>query len=137
MRVLFICSGNICRSPFAEVLARELQHPPDMEFASAGTIAIDGNRASARGIAVADELGLDLDGHRATRLTAQVLASSDLVYAMEDEHVGFALGLDPTVNVALLRPDGEAIPDPYGGGRDEYRESYSLIRQAIERRVRR
>ena len=135
MRILFVCSGNICRSPFAEALARDLRDGPDFEFASAGTIALNGNPASATGIAVADEMGVDMEPHRATHLTAELLASTDLVYAMEEEHIASILALDSAARVELLSPDGAAIPDPYGGDRVEYRESYSLIRNALKERL--
>jgi protein-tyrosine-phosphatase len=134
MRVLFVCTGNICRSPFAEVVARALNDRTGIEFASAGTIAIDGNHATPTGVAVAAQLGIDMQRHRATQLTAEVLAGSDIVYAMEQGHVASVLELDPGARVDLLRPDGEAIRDPYGGDRIEYRECYSVIRDAIERR---
>jgi protein-tyrosine-phosphatase len=132
VRILFVCSGNICRSPFAEVLARDLQ--ADVEFASAGTIALSGNPASATGITVAAELGVDLTGHRATHLTSRVLADSNLVYAMEEEHIASVLALDPGARVELLSPEGAPMPDPYGGDRIEYLASYSLIAEAITQR---
>ncbi|NNC91334.1 MAG: low molecular weight phosphatase family protein [Acidimicrobiia bacterium] len=133
MRVLFVCSGNICRSPFAEVLARDLRE--DIDFASAGTIALTGNPASATGIAVAAELGVDLVDHRATHLTADVLSASDLVYAMEEEHIASVLALDSGARVELLSPDGAPMPDPYGGDRFEYLASYALITEAITERL--
>lgn len=135
MRILFVCSGNICRSPFAEALARDLSDGSDFEFASAGTIALKGNPASGTGIAVADEMGVDMEPHRAAHLSAEILASSDLVYAMEAEHIASVLALDPGARVELLSTDGAAIPDPYGGDRSEYRESYWLIAAALKERL--
>ena len=135
MHILFVCSGNICRSPFAEVLARAINERPDLEFSSAGTIALSGNPASATGIAVATELGVDMTGHRATHLTAAVLDSVDLVYAMEEEHIASVLALDEGATVELLDPEGSAIPDPYGGDRVDYRTSYELIRAALLNRL--
>ncbi len=135
MRLLFVCSGNICRSPFAEVLARDLTGRGDVEFSSAGTFAIDGDPATATGVAVAGELGLDMRGHRATRLNAAVLRGSDLVYGMEQEHVIAAKAIDPGARLELLSPDGAAIPDPYGGDRDDYRNCYALIREALAVRI--
>jgi protein-tyrosine-phosphatase len=135
MRILFVCTGNICRSPFAAVLARDLDGRTDVEYASAGTIALSGNPASAPGIAVAAELGVDMSDHRATHLTAEVLASTDLVYAMEDEHIASVLALDPGARVELLSRDGDPMPDPYGGDHLEYLASYSLIAAALEDRL--
>lgn len=134
MRVLFVCSGNICRSPFAEALARDLSDQTDIEFASAGTIALRGNPASATGIAVAAELGTDMRDHRATHLTTEVLDGVDLVYAMEEEHIAAVLALDPGARVELLSADGDAMPDPYGGDYGEYLTSYSLIAEALRQR---
>ena len=135
MRILFLCSGNICRSPFAEVLARQLNDRDDLEFASAGTIALSGNPASATGIAVAAELGVDMSSHRATHLTRRVLEDTDLVYAMEDEHIATVLAIDPGARVELLSREGLPMPDPYGGDRLEYERSYTLIDAALRERL--
>jgi protein-tyrosine phosphatase len=135
VRILFVCSGNICRSPFAEALARDLTDQPDVEFASAGTIALNGNAVSATGIAVAAELGTDMTSHRATHLTAEVIETADLVYAMEEEHIASVLALDPGARVELLSAHGEPIPDPYGGDHGEYLASYELIRDALTERL--
>ena len=135
MRVLFVCSGNICRSPFAEFLARDLYRRDDVEFFSAGTIAIDGNPATATGVAAAAELGLDMSEHRATHLTAEVLDGCDLVYGMEHEHVVAANAIDRRARVEVLSPDDAAIPDPYGGDRDDYRNCYALIRETLTLRI--
>jgi protein-tyrosine-phosphatase len=135
VRILFLCTGNICRSPFAEVLARQLNDRADLEFASAGTIALSGNPASAPGIAVAADLGVDMSNHRATHLTTGLLAEVDLVYAMEDEHIASVLALDPGAQVELLSPEGAPMPDPYGGDRFQYERSYSLIAAAVRERL--
>lgn len=131
MRVLFVCTGNICRSPFAEVAARQLADDGARQFSSAGTFAMDGNGATATGVEAAADLGFDLTGHEARRLTAALLAETDLVYGMEDEHVESVFALDRDVRAELLRPDGRSIPDPYGGDHDEYRACYSSIRTAV------
>jgi len=135
MRVLFVCSGNICRSPFAELVAREMNDRADTEFSSAGTNAIEGIRATSTGVAAAAELGLDMEPHRATQLRADLVAASDLVYVMESHHADSVLALDASASVDLLRADGLPIPDPYGGDRLEYRGCYSMIREALEQRL--
>jgi len=132
MRILFVCTGNICRSPFAEAAARQLTGD---EVASAGTIAITGAPASRTGIAVAAELGVDMTSHRAGDLTPSLIASADLIFGMAEEHVAAVLAIDPGAHVELLDPDRAAVPDPYGGGRAEYRASYALIQRALKRRL--
>ncbi len=135
MRIVFVCTGNICRSPYAEYLARELSGSTDIEFASAGIIARAGNPPSSDGVAVAAELGIDLTPHGASPLTSDVVARADIIYGMEDEHVEAVLKLDPRARVELLRPDARGIPDPYGQDRQAYLLVYGLIEEALHRRL--
>jgi protein-tyrosine phosphatase len=109
VKVLFVCAGNICRSPFAEGLARRLADELglDVDFASAGTIAIDGAPASDDALAVAREHGVDLSGHRARRVSSLLTDEADLVLPLHD------------------------VLDPIGRGRDAYRESYAQIERSV------
>lgn len=134
-RWLFVCTGNICRSPFAEVAARRLGAGSDLEFASAGTIARPANPATTGGIRAAADLGFDLNGHRATHLTPAVIAGADRVFGMEEEHIDAVLDLEPTARVELLDPDGRAVPDPYGGDHADYLASYRQIMAALRLRL--
>ena len=135
MKILFVCTGNICRSPYAEALARSLSEDNGMAFASAGTHAVVGNGASATGVVAAAERGLDLSAHLATYLTAELLTAYDVTYGMSPEHVNAVLSLDPSANVSLLRSDGEEVPDPYGQDISEYQAVFELIEQALELRM--
>ena len=107
MKVLFVCAGNICRSPFAEGLARRLaaERGLDVEFASAGEIALDGDRCPPDAVAVAREYGVDLSSHRARRLTTD---KADKVVPLFD------------------------VPDPLGRGPAAYRETYERLREKVE-----
>ena len=107
MKVLFVCAGNICRSPFAEGLARRLaaERGLDVEFASAGEIALDGDRCPPDAVAVAREYGVDLSSHRARRLTTD---KADKVVPLFD------------------------VPDPLGRGPDAYRQTYERLREKVE-----
>ncbi len=135
MRIVFVCTGNICRSPYAEYLARELSGSTDIEFASAGIIARAGNPPSSDGVAVASELGIDLTPHGASPLTSEVVGMADIIYGMEDEHVEAVLELNPQARVELLRPDARGIPDPYGQDHQAYLVAYRLIEEALRRRL--
>lgn len=134
-RWLFVCSGNICRSPFAEAAARSLNDAPARRFSSAGTIALDGNPATRTGTVAARDAGIDLADHRATHLTPEVLAAADRIFGMEHEHVAAVLDLDPGASVELLDPDGRPIPDPYGGDTTDYASSYAQILDALRVRL--
>ena len=134
MHVLFVCTGNICRSPFAEALGPVTN--PEHSYASAGTHAIDGVPASGPGVEVAAKhFELELGDHRAAQLTPALLEEADLVYAMEESNVDDILRLAPTARVELLSPDGGPVPDPYGGDEGSYLVSYSLIKRAVGLRL--
>jgi protein-tyrosine phosphatase len=88
--ILVVCSGNICRSPIAEGLLRralERRFGPDApSVSSAGTIAIDGGAASEGSIVAMRELGVDIEAHRARRLTVGAISEADLDLCMAGEH---------------------------------------------------
>lgn len=90
-RIVFVCTGNSCRSPLAEVLARARYAELPLTFASAGTDAVPGRPASDEACAAARELGLDLAAHRSAPLDAAALAGA-----------GWAIGMTRT-HAALLR----------------------------------
>ena len=141
-RILFVCTGNICRSPLAEAVARHalVAHfqVPDLrtvglDTASAGTHALAGNPATFEMQTVAAEIGLDLSEHRATRVDADVLTNASLVYAMEIEHVDWLRSLLPDAPVGLL--GSAAIDDPYGSNLLEYRRACRAVVAAVQMRV--
>lgn len=85
-RIVFVCTGNSCRSPLAEALARHRYANLPLHFASAGISAVAGESASAGARAVAHELGLDLDAHRSVPLDASALAGADWVIGLTRTH---------------------------------------------------
>jgi protein-tyrosine phosphatase len=97
--ILVVCSGNICRSPIAEgLLRRALERRAGKDapgVSSAGTIAVDGGLATAASIVAAGELGIDIGGHRARRLSAP-LAAADLIVCMAAEHRDAIAALAPS-----------------------------------------
>ncbi|MHB1299177.1 MAG: arsenate reductase/protein-tyrosine-phosphatase family protein, partial [Gemmatimonadaceae bacterium] len=89
MRVLFVCTGNTCRSPMAESVATRMAAERalgDVTFSSAGTSAWDGAPASDGALLVAMERGLDLSQHRARMLSRELVAESDLILVMSPHH---------------------------------------------------
>jgi len=95
--VLFVCTGNICRSPTAEGLARrELARYPGapIQVSSAGSHALEGNPAASRSILAASARGASLERHFARELTRQRVRAADLVLCMAAEHRPFVLSYD-------------------------------------------
>ena len=147
-RIVFVCSGNTCRSPLAEALARDLTArrlgvaPGEVlshgfSFASAGTSTYDGMPASENSAIAADEIGLDLSGHQSRQIDHDLVDRADRIYCLGESHRRAILAEVPQAagRVHMLRPDGRDIADPYGGELQVYRRARDEIRAAIGQRL--
>ena len=130
MHVLFVCTGNTCRSPLAEAIARAVvaeRGLADVTVSSAGASAWNGASASDGSLLVGLEHDLDLSGHRARALTRDLVAASDLVLAMGPHHVEAAEALGGEGKSHLLTDyatrgaSRTPVSDPFGGDLDVYR----------------
>jgi protein-tyrosine phosphatase len=95
--VLFVCTGNICRSPTAEALARrELARYPGvaLQVSSAGSHALEGNPAASRSMLAVATRGANLERHFARELTRRRVRAADLILCMAAEHRPFVLSYD-------------------------------------------
>lgn len=130
--VLFVCSGNICRSPYAAAAATARLDPERFTVASAGTVAWYGSEATDTMKAVATDRGLDLTSHRARRLGD--VAQPDWVIGMELEHLMAARRAFPDLapNRIRLLDHPHAVPDPYGRDRGVYESTADQIDRALE-----
>ncbi|GMQ99173.1 MAG: low molecular weight protein arginine phosphatase [Acidimicrobiia bacterium] len=129
--ILFLCTGNICRSPLAQVIAQE-RFGDAFRFTSAGTHAVEGTEASENSRILASERGLDLSSHRA-RLLANC-AQPDAIIGMEQHHLVAARHQFPDLDVSRIRllahPVG--IADPYLRSLDVYRRAAKHIDAAFD-----
>ncbi|WP_047605891.1 protein-tyrosine-phosphatase [Rahnella aquatilis] len=135
--VLVVCTGNICRSPLAERLLRKLI--PEKKIDSAGIAALVDHEADASAIAVAQEHGVSLDGHKGTQFKSSLGRKYDLILVMEKSHIEFISGVSPESRgkVFLLGYwlEQKEIPDPYRKSHEAFEYVYQLIEQACLRWV--
>ncbi len=136
-KILFVCTGNTCRSPMAQEIFNSLARKEGLglEAYSAGIAAFSGQEASKNSQLAMEELGLDIAGHRAKKVAS--LEEYDLVLTMSNSHKR-ALGSSPKVYGLKEYVVGleEDVEDPFGGDLNVYRASrnelYDLIAGLID-----
>jgi glycine hydroxymethyltransferase len=139
--ILFICTGNVCRSPMAEALFRHaVKGRGDFQSLSAGIGAIDGQAPTLHSVRAMRELGVDISGQRSRMLTAELVRSADIILGMTHGHVDTVALLYPAVaeKTFLLRefdetlePYEKDISDPIGSPYEIYVECRDQIEQGI------
>ena len=148
-RLLFVCSGNTCRSPLAEALAqRELGTLGwRVEVRSAGVSALSGTPASSGSLGAAQRHGLDLREHRSREVDEELIDWADLILVMSPSHLVRLAQLGGAGKAALLdafaqgeeggEDVGGGVPDPFGGDDDAYEETYRTLEELVDKALRR
>ncbi len=143
--VLFVCTGNTCRSPMAEGLLRKLladEGLADVHVSSAGIGTLDGYPVTRFAVKAASEKDVNIAEHHSTRMTTELAEKADLILVMADEHHKFVAELAPVEGkLHMLKgfPEGGhadylySVKDPVGGSLEEYRNTINELERELKR----
>ncbi len=147
-QILLVCTGNMCRSPMAAGLARQILAdrigctPDDLDahgfqIASAGTASGGGAGASDNAVRVMADRGIDLTRHRTRPMTVDALGQADYIWVMTRGHHAAAIRCLPQAapKVSLVDPAGRDVADPIGGDMEVYRACARHLEQALTKRL--
>ena len=141
MNILFVCTGNTCRSPMAEAVLKHRGHE-DFEVKSAGVFAMDGTDASFQAKEVLKENDI-IHRHQSTLLTKEDLDWASYIFTMTSNHKRAIVDQYPSVadkiftlkEYVLTDPGNLDVSDPFGGSVDIYRHTYRELNELIEKLI--
>ncbi|MGC9001782.1 MAG: low molecular weight protein arginine phosphatase [Dictyoglomus sp.] len=134
MKIVFVCTGNTCRSPMAEYLFKDIMEKMNVyniELTSAGIFAFEGREPSQFSVKVMLEKGIDISSHRSKRLTIDLVKEASIVYTMTKDQLFILKEMYPNFKNKILTLGEEDIEDPFGLDIEKYRE----VRDKIEKEI--
>lgn len=140
MKVLFVCTGNTCRSPMAEGILKHIikEKGLNMEVYSAGVAVYQGDRASRNSIKAMNNIGIDISEHQAIQISHELIEDADLILTMSNSHKDFILSSfesskDKTFTLLeYAYKTDKNVADPFGGNLAMYEKTRDEIYEAIE-----
>lgn len=131
MNILFVCTGNTCRSPMAEGLFKKMlaeKNIDNVTCSSAGLFAVTGDEVTPNSVKACERFEVDISSHRARRITSYILDETDKFVCMTPEHAASLSMYVPSEKITVL---GGGIPDPFGGDLELYIKTANYIKTAL------
>ncbi|MBR5295041.1 MAG: low molecular weight protein arginine phosphatase [Clostridia bacterium] len=132
MKILFVCTGNTCRSPMAEALAQNfLADKGSFQCDSAGIYAVPGQKIAANAVEILKEYGIQNFQHEAKKCTKEMIDENDLIITVTENHRALLCQLFG--NEQKIRTLPENVGDPFGGDLNTYRATSNAILSGIKK----